>query len=226
MGIVITVLLFIGLVFGWALWSAAKRRKAFEAVAAGMGWTYAAQEPGLTAPFQAFELFRSGREHVPANVLRGAFGGHPMTVFDYAYSVGSGKNRSTVQQTVVHIEDPALDLPTFAVRPENVAHKLFSALGYQDIDLAHRPAFSKACVLRGPDEAAIRARFTDPVIDLFEANRGLCVQGGGPHLIVLRERRLVKPEALPELLTAAADVHRAFHTTAVIPPPLPAAPAA
>lgn len=225
MGIFVAFALFFGAVVALALWSAAKRRKALAAVAQGLGWSFAEKAPDHAAAFHGVPLFEQGRSRTTTNLLRGTFGGRAVEVFDYAYTSGSGKNRTTHHQTVVHFDEPALRLPAFSVRPEGAVMKLFAAFGYQDIDLPARPEFSKRFVLRGPDETAIRRRFDDPLPDVFDANRGVCVDGVGTHLFVFQAGRLTKPDALPDALTRAAEILRAFETTeprpsSFSPPPL------
>lgn len=224
---VVVLLLVIAAVIGLAAWSNAKRRKALQAVADGLGWTYAPEARHHADPFTHFPLFGQGHGRRASNLLAGDFGGQPMEVFDYRYTTGGGKNQQTHVQTVVHFDLPALRLPPFSVRPENVMHKLITAFGYQDIDIAERPEFSKRFLLRGPDEAAIRRRFADPLPDIFDANRGIGVDGGDSHLFVFRPGRLSKPEGLPDLLTMADEVLRAFLDTEperAVPPPMAAPP--
>jgi len=213
----------IALVIGLSVWADKRRLKALTAMAEGLGWTYDPKAVGFVPGSGAFALFDIGRARRSSNLLRGTFGGRDVEVFDYSYTTGGGKNQHTSLQTVVHIEDPALSLPWFSVRPENVMHKMMGAFGYQDIDLPENPEFSKRFLLRGSDEAAIRERFVDALPDILDANRGIGVDGGGGHLYVFLPGRRPKVDAFPEWLTQADEVIRAFYDTApsayAAPPP-------
>lgn len=188
-----------------------KRREAYRAVAEGMGWSYTERDPALIGPYLQLPLFSTGNAHPAENVLRGDFGSRPTAVFEFAYTSGSGKNRSTLRQTIVHMQGPTAELPEFELRPQvKFVDALIKAFGYQDIEIAERPEFTRRFVLRGPDEPAIRARFTERIIDAFEEIPGVCVQAFGSHLFLYRMGQVVMPDALPEWLTHANDLLLAF----------------
>ncbi len=200
---------------------AKKRRLAYRAVAEGMGWNYTERDTELVGPYRQLPVFRDG--HFALNVLRGDFGSRPAAIFEYT----QGQGKSAIAQTIVHLQSAAVDLPTVELRPEvKFADQVFKAFGYQDIEFSHRPEFTRRFVLRGPDETAIRARFTDDVVDAIEAIPRVCLQASGPHLFLYRMGEVVMPDALPELLSHANDLLRTFEGELassgihVSPPPL------
>jgi hypothetical protein len=131
-----------------------------EAAAEAQGWSWAAKQPLDVIPgLERFGLFGQGYSRSVTNFMAGQKDGVRAAAFDYRYPIGSGKTQSTFQQTVVYLRSEALALPAFLVRPENVLLRMGTVFGYQDIDFADRPEFSRRCPLRGPDEAAVRAAF-------------------------------------------------------------------
>ena len=208
------LLLFIVAIPFLIVWVAARRRKAMEAAARQFGWTYSAEAPGYAEQFAIYSLFGQGRNRKALNVLTGQRDGVPVEVFDYEHTSHSSASSKKTSHTIVHVDLAALALPTFAAYPETVAEKLAAAVGMQDIDLPEHPVFSGQFVLRGPDEAAVRARFVDPVPDVFSANHGVSAEGGGTHLFVYHEGRLAPPDQLQVLLTEATGIVRAFLASA------------
>src|SRR5687767_6831530 len=82
--------------------AARKRVAALEALARQGGWSCKPQEVGAnTLGAGPFALFDVGRHQRARNVLRGSTGSEAFVAFDYRYTTGSGKSRSTTHQTVV-----------------------------------------------------------------------------------------------------------------------------
>jgi hypothetical protein len=140
----------------------------------------------------------------------GQLEGVKAALFDYQYSVGHGKHRSTFNQSVVYFEPPNLNLPFFSLRPERTFHKIISALGYQDIDFGNRPDFSKQYLLRGPDEQAVRNAFSDAVLSSYETNPGTCTDGGGNQLFIFRQGYRIAPLEAQSFISWASGVKNLF----------------
>ncbi|MCK4820866.1 hypothetical protein KA005_34185, partial [bacterium] len=130
------------------------------------------------------------------NVLERGDSDGRITIFDYKYTVGSGKSSHTYKQTVVYFQSDDLALPDFALRPERIFHKIGSVFGYQDIDFETSPEFSRHYLLRGVNETAIRNLFGMDVLAYFEREKSkkMCVEGNDKHLIYYKSGKLIKPE--------------------------------
>ncbi|HEX8138810.1 MAG TPA: hypothetical protein VF544_14680 [Pyrinomonadaceae bacterium] len=180
---------------------AEERRRMLRNVAAQMGWAFAEEPPASMIPnLGSYYLFSQGHSKKMENMLYGEIDGGRAAVFDYAYTVGHGKNRHRYYQTVVYFQSHNLGLPLFSLRPENVLHKLFGAFGYQDIDFAQRPEFSKRYLLRGQDEAGIRRLFSDRLLSFYETNQRVSTDGGGDQLFFYQENVRVNPENIQQFL--------------------------
>lgn len=188
---------FIGLIIAIIIYNNKKEKErtlAMQQVAQQMGWAFAPTAQLSMIPHTGyFNLFSQGHSKSIKNMIYGELNGVKAAVFDYRYTVGHGKNSHTYIQSVLYFETPRLQLPMFTLSPENFMHKFISALGYQDLDFAHRPEFSKRYLLRGQDEQAIRRTFTDHILGFYEANHGLTTEGGGSQLFVYRLSTRIPP---------------------------------
>lgn len=173
---------------------AAERRRAMEQAAAQLGWTfYAEPQLSIIPGLERYHLFSQGHSKKILNMMYGSVAGGRAAIFDYWFTVGHGKNQSTHSQSVIYFQTNKLSLPFFSLRPESFGHKLISALGYQDIDFAQRPAFSKKYLLRGQDEQAIRNTFHDAALAYYENNLKLCTDAGANEIFFYRQNVRVEP---------------------------------
>jgi hypothetical protein len=199
-----------------------KRTEEMQVVAGRMGFSFAAGgEPSLQGRLGRFCLFSQGRSRKARNVLRQEVRGMGVTLFDYRYTTGSGEHNQTRDQTVALFETDRLHLPAFSLRPEGVFHKLAGSFGYQDIDFEAHPVFSEAYLLRGDDEARIRAAFRDEALGYLARYRDLCIEGDGQRLIFYRARRRVDPGMMEGFLQQGLEVVGLFleEEEAVVSPP-------
>lgn len=143
------------------------RTKSMEQVANELGLTFSPTDIfGLIQQLKDFELF--DREHGRwfnhgkiTNVLRGWVGETQVYLFDYSYTVSTGKTRKTVTQTVFFANDKNWFLPNFHLRPERWWHTLQKSLGIDtDINFEENPEFSEKFWLKGDFEDLIRQQFT------------------------------------------------------------------
>ena len=108
-------------------------------------------------------------------MIYGNYRNHEFALFDYEYVVEGSESNSSYKQSVIWFHSENLCLPNFALRPENLFHKIGGVLGYQDIDFESHPKFSKTFLLRGNDEPKIRDIFKNEVWTLavfFGTNLG------------------------------------------------------
>jgi hypothetical protein len=178
-----------------------QRMEAWRQAADEMGFDFAASPgEGILSRFPGLHLFSQGRSRKVKNVLRGKAGGLEVSIFDYSYVIGSGKNRQTFNQTVLAFEIDDTHLPTFSLRPEQWFHKVGQWFGYRDIDFESHPRFSKTYLLRGEDEEAVRQVFPDHVLEYYEECPNVCTEGCGGRLVYYRTTRRVDPKEVRTFL--------------------------
>ena len=188
-----------------------KRRAALAQVALTLGFTYLDKvPPEALAGFGNFPLFRHGHSKSGRSMMEGKTGDAQVTLLDYQYTVGGGKNSHTYRQTVAIYRAAPTGLPEFTLAPEHVWHRIGALFGYQDIDFEASQEFSKHYLLRGPDEAAIRAAFGAESLGFFAQNLGWSVESFGGALAVYRAAKRCKPEEIQPFAAETANVLRAL----------------
>ena len=188
-----------------------ERTRMLQSTATLFGWQFS-EVAGLDwiPNLEKFSLFSHGHSKEIRNAMYGEREGVKSAVFDYKYVTGSGKHRQVHNQSVVYFEPRDLSLPQFSLRPEGMMHKLISAFGYQDIDFGQRPTFSSCYLLRGPDEAAIRAQFSDALLGFYEMNEGSSTDGGGNQLFIFRENFRPPPQEIQAYVNWALQLARLY----------------
>jgi hypothetical protein len=178
-----------------------------------MGFAY--QEKPDTAALQTWAdlpLLNAGHSRTPRRLMTGRLADRDAAIVDYRYLTGSGKSVHTHVQTVALFHDSTANLPAFRLAPENVLHGLAEFFGAQDIDFEQNEAFSKAYLLKGPDEAAIRRVFTTDALAFFAGAPGWCVQAHGGRLIAYRGEKYVEPDQIPAFAADALRIAGLFRT--------------
>ena len=97
------------------------------------------------------------------------FFGRQMTIFDYAYSAGTGSQASIISLRVakLHVEG----LPEFRLQRETIVEKILDAAGIsKKIVFSDRPEFSRTYHLSARSESEIRSFLTDQKIAYLENN--------------------------------------------------------
>ena len=127
---VIAIVVVVGL-FVLAAWGEKVKRERLESFAAATGWIYQKDAPQLVGRWRG-QPFNVGSSRRASHLLAGSFQGHEIAAFEYRYTTGSGKNRSTTVLTVTMVSLPAY-LPHLEITNEGVGAKIAQAFGGQDI---------------------------------------------------------------------------------------------
>lgn len=138
------------------------------------------------------QLFDRGHSKRVTNLMTGRMDGQAIAIFDYRYTTGSGKNQHTELQTVVLLAEAKPTFPDLQLAPENPLTRIAEAFGYQDIDLESSPEFSRRYVVKGADEAAIRAALYPGAASYFAQHEGWTVELKSGSLALYRAHRRVK----------------------------------
>ena len=147
-------------------------------------------------------------------MIHGNYRNQEFALFDYEYVVEGSESNSSYKQSVIWFHSENLCLPNFALRPENLFHKIGGVLGYQDIDFESHPKFSKTFLLRGNDEPKIRDIFKNEVLNFFESLEEISVEGGDNQLILYRHQVRIAPEELEQFMDEGFQVFEQFHGSA------------
>ena len=208
--VVALVLAFVGLLIYMQHLAEKKRTEQLGPVAEQLGFDFSPQgDPALLESLKPFRLFSQGHSEKLWNLMRGHTHDLDVAIFDYRYVTGGGKHSHTWLHTVVCFRFDGEPLPSFALRPENLFHKIGALFGYQDIDFKSHSTFSKNYLLRGEDEAAIREVFTPDLLDFYAEQTGICTEGSGNVLLVYREKR-AEPSKIGDFMEEGFGVYSAF----------------
>ncbi len=192
-----------------ARYSAKKRTEALETIASSLDFSFSKKGSySLIASPNQFYLFSRGRSKKVSNVMNRCTNDIDVTIMDYRYTVGGGKNSCTWTQTVILFQSSLLRLPAFTLRPEHLFHKIGNAFGYKDIDFDSYPTFSKQYLLRGPDEEAVRNFFTDRLLAHYDEHKGLNTEGDGDKLVFYRAGKKAPPQDIQSLLEEGSGIFR------------------
>ena len=155
----------------YGFYAAKKRREALRALAHELGLMFSEDDPLAGQSYEQSQgwlasLFGSGRSGIPGrfgqfnalavgdsrkgcNVMWGEHQGRQLCAFDYRYSTGSGKNRSThrLSAAVVTLE---CSFSGLLIRPENFFDKIAAVVGFDDINFESHE-FSKKFYVKGRD---------------------------------------------------------------------------
>ncbi len=188
-----------------------KRRAALAQVALTLGFSYLDKVPEATlAGLGNFPLFRHGHSKSARNLMEGKSGDAQVTLLDYQYTTGGGKDSHTARQTVAIYRGAATGLPELTLTPEHWWDRIAQIFGYQDIDIEASAEFSRQYLLRGPDESAIRSAFGAEALGFFAQHPGWSVESFGGSLAVYHAGKRCKPEEIQPFVSEAASVLRAL----------------
>jgi len=199
----------------WRRSAERQRTEEVASVAATMGFAFDAEsrkpaEAGMLPAMAGFALFRHGGAPRVRNVMRMRVIDGEDLVFDYRYTVSTGKSSHTVEQTVAAFHRPGTTRPAFSLSPEHVFSKLGHLFGGQDIDFDSNDAFSSAYVLKGEDEDAIRRLFERQAVIYFADRPGWSAEARGEWLVIYGASKRPKPEDLREWIEEVRRAARVF----------------
>ena len=139
-------------------------------------------------------LFNIGRLRTMTNLIIADTGDVRITLFDYKYVTGHGKNRRVRRQTVALAQADDLNVPAFHLRPEGMWDSITSLFGWQDIDFVEHPDFSKAFVLRSDMEEATREFFDKDLLDFFTNHPKTCFESAHDRFVYFHRWKRVDPQ--------------------------------
>jgi hypothetical protein len=142
-------------------------------------------------------LAETGRNPAVSNVLEVSRTDElDFVLFEYEYTVGYGKSQHTTHQTIARMRAPLLKLPPFLLFPETIFSKIAVVFGQTDVNFEDSPDFSDRYILRGHNEAALRAIFSPALRQALTPLDHLTIEGADDVLFIFRTDRRIKPDDL------------------------------
>ena len=211
--IITGVLTFIGISFLLAWFFDKKRSEALQLIAKALNFSFERKgDELLIAMHNDFDLLSKGHAKKASNVMYGRSGDMDITIMDYQYTVGHGKNSSTHLHSIIIVQSIHLLLPVFTLAPENIFHKIGGVFGYQDIDFSSHPKFSKQYLLRGEDEDAIRETFNDELLKFYEKNKTFNTEGNNDKFVFFRTGKRLSAKDIQAFLQEGITLYGLLKT--------------
>ena len=177
-------------------------------------------EWGLIELLRDFKLFKIGGSKKITNIIHKKDGmlETAINIFDYHYTVSTGKSAATFKQTVFFMDSKKLGLPHFWMKPETVFDKLGEWLGLsKDIDFEAFPKFSEQYWLKSGDEAYIRATMNEDVLQFFTVEREWSLEGCNYFLIFYKPQTLLLPETIKNFYKKGMKICEMLYTEPLFP---------
>jgi hypothetical protein len=173
-----------------------ERTRLIESAASELGLSVQAEgDSELEEELSSFPLFGHQRGPELRNLIVADTADVSLRIFDYKYEVRRDGPSAHVWQTVVAVQSPELQIPTFHLFPEGAISKLGSALGVQDIDFDDHPEFSKAFVLKSEAENETRDFFDLALLDFFAQHPDITFEGRPGTALYFRSQNRIDPTA-------------------------------
>lgn len=191
--------------FGVLVWHfERKRRLAMQALAAELGFRYAARDPsGLQARLERlFPQLDDGENRYAYNVVWGERNGHRLHLFDQHYETYSrdSKGRRTTHhhhRSFVAV-DHDLDLGRLDLRPEGWFDKVASVFGFDDIDF-ESAEFSRRYHVKAQDRKLAYDVVHPQMIEFLLRVEPLHLSAAGTMLLLRRGSGRMSPTELRQL---------------------------
>jgi hypothetical protein len=207
----IGVVMLVGWIVVVGLRKERERTEALQGVATAAGLAFQPRgDLGMVASLGDLPLYAHGHSKRVKNLMTGRVGDDETAVFDYQYTTGGGKHQHTSVQTVVVFPRASPSLPDFQLAPENLFHKIGQAFGYQDIDFDSNPEFSRAYLVRGRDEDAIRTALYPQALSYFMEHEGWTVEVRSGTVGIYHAGRRLRVEEVRSFVEEAREVLRSI----------------
>jgi hypothetical protein len=190
------------------------RTQALQVLAQQIGFTFKGEVWNNQPKNHRFgtPLFGKGRSPVFENVMVGTSAGLETSLFDYSYTVSSGKSSRTYTQTVAAYSQE-LWLPEFELRPEGFLDRIGEAFVHNDIDFESHPNFSQRFLLRGREVDTIRELFSPALLTFLEnlpADEEWHIEGRVNNLVLYRSDETMATEGFRSFLERTSSIAKIF----------------
>ena len=170
------------------MYAAAQRRKELAAWARRRGLGFDTSKlRDLDDAFPEFRCLHQGSSRFAYNVSAGTLDGLNVAAFDYHYTTGSGKNRSTHRFSAVILDAP-LPLKPLLIRREGLLDKFTGFLGFDDIDF-ESAEFSREFYVKSPDRKWAYDVIHVRMMEYLMGAPKFYIQFDTGHVIAWRSRR-------------------------------------
>ena len=183
--------------------SLTKRQKLLQKLSTILDWNYLPDPISNYDDLERFFYFKTKWINFRYNNLESK--NKEFLLFDLSYSEGAFIAKEDLRSTFLQIKVPK-KMPVFALDKENFMTTILHLSGMHDIDFKKNPDFSRRFYLRGENEKAIRAFFTDDLIYFFESHPAYYLESNGDSLLIRSKERLASIQEIKQILAFAEEL--------------------
>ena len=183
--------------------SLTKRQKLLQKLSTILDWNYLPDPISNYDDLERFFYFKTKWINFRYNNLESK--NKEFLLFDLSYSEGAFIAKEDLRSTFLQIKAPK-KMPVFALDKENFMTTILHLSGMHDIDFKKNPDFSRRFYLRGEDEKAIRAFFTDDLIYFFESHPAFYLESNGDSVLIRSKERLASIQEIKQILAFAEEL--------------------
>lgn len=177
------------------------RQEALAHIAAAYGGMYtAAKSVDHHDWLKAFYFQRKGRIHYTSNHIYGKFSEISYHYQEIEFDAEVATQSATEKIPALILFSPRIAFPIFTMEKEEFFHRLVGFAGWEDIDFEDHQAFSDRFLLKGPNEAHIRAFFIPSLIRVLERVPDYHMESDGKHLLLYRLDKDVSVDGIEKLI--------------------------
>lgn len=192
-------------------WNRSRRIQEMQSFAYDIAWDFTeAGDESIVKQLKQFKLFQQGgsKKIKPLLSLQQEFDRYRL--FDYQYTISTGKSAHTYRQTVFFLESKMLSLPEFYQKPELFFDKLLRFFGIEDIDFHQHPEYSEKYHLKGEYEQIVRYYFTDDVLKSLTTQNKIYMEGMNYYFLMYHKSKIIPSPALKSFLNFCMLMSKLF----------------
>ncbi len=192
------------------------RAAQLEEVAFDLGMQFQSKDDwGLLRLLKDFHLFKQGSRKRIEHILHQKDGmlESELHIFDYQYTISSGKSSVTYKQTVFFMQSKQLGLPQFLMKPEHFFHRIGEWLNLtKDIDFEEFPQFSKQYWVKSDNEDYLRASVNEPFLKFFTIEKNWQLEGLNYYLLFYKKHELLPPAQIKDFYQKGMKICEMLYT--------------
>ena len=187
-----------------------RRRQEIEQLASSLNMKYSRKDEfGLVKLMGDFQLFQQGYGRKITNILRNTDDmlETDTAVFDYQYTVSTGKSSVTYVTTVFFVNSKRLGLPQFLMKPEHFFHRVGKYLNFtQDIEIEEFPKFSDAYLVQGEFPSMINEMVNPPMARFFTIEKKWSLEGINYYFVFYQKHKKLPPDQIKGFVAKGTQI--------------------
>lgn len=204
---IVSIASFFGLIFLFAYWKEQLRLKSLRECTEAMGLEFLPQLPTPDVQrFNRFPFSQSGRGQLLKQAVIAETEFLRMTLFDFTYTTGSGKNQHSHSVAILLATSPDFRLPALNIEPEHWGHRLANFFGQKDIAIEDDPEFSKQFRITGGNEQAVREFLTPSRRQAWREHTAWKLQTNNDAFIIFQGHSKLDASNVPTMMAAGLAV--------------------